>query len=95
MIWGNSGMLKLNRSYNIPADMNATMTLSTSKIEEFSVGSHNHYLLMIDSFCRQVSENSILNFNFEEDLINQAKIMDAARISHKENCSIAVSEIRY
>ena len=94
-IWGNSGMLKLNRSYNIPADMNATMTLSTSKIEEFSVGSHNHYLLMIDSFCRQVSENSILNFNFEEDLINQAKIMDAARISHKENCSIAVSEIRY
>jgi D-xylose 1-dehydrogenase (NADP+, D-xylono-1,5-lactone-forming) len=91
-IWGNSGMLKLNRSYNIPEDMSVTMTIST-KIEEFSVGAHNHYLLLIDSFCRQVSENLISHFNFEEDLINQAKIMDAARMSHKENRSITVSEI--
>ena len=78
---------------SVPTDMNATMTLSTSKIEEFSVDPHNHFLLMIDSFCMQVSGNSISNFNFEEDLINQAKIMDAARISHKENRSVHISEI--
>ncbi len=94
-IWGNSGMLKLNRSYNIPADMNATMTLSTTKTEEISVGTHNHYLLMIDSFCKQVRGESISGFNSEEDLVSQAKIMDAARMSHKESRSVAVSEIRY
>lgn len=94
-IWGNSGMLKLNRSYNIPADMNATMTLSTTKTEKISVGAHNHYLLMIDSFCRQIIGESPFGFNFEEDLMNQAKIMDAARMSHKENRSITISEIRY
>ena len=71
------------------------MTLSTIKTEEISVGAHNHYLLMIDSFCSQVSGESTFGFNFEEDLMNQAKIMDAARMSHKENHSITVSEIRY
>lgn len=94
-IWGNSGTLKLNRSYNIPVDMSATMTLNTTKTEEISVGSHNHYLLMIDSLCRQIGGESASGFNFEEDLINQAKIMDAARMSHKENRSITVSEISY
>ena len=68
-------MLKLNRSYNIPADMSATMTLSTTKTEEISIQAHNHYLLMIDSFCSQVSGESTSGFNFEEDLMNQAKIM--------------------
>lgn len=94
-IWGNLGMLKLNRSYNIPADMDAKMTLSTTKTQEFSVGSHNHFLLMIDSFCMQIIGESTSNFDFEEDMINQARIMDAARISHKENRSITISEVRY
>ena len=52
-------------------------------------------MLMIDSFCSQVSGESTFGFNFEKDLMNQAKIMDAARMSHKENHSITVSEIRY
>ena len=85
VVWGNAGMLKLNRSYNIPPDMDATMILSTTKIEEISVGTHNHFLLMIDSFCREIVGDQHSNFNFEQDLIDQSKILDAARISHKEN----------
>lgn len=92
-IWGNTGMLKLNRSYNIPADMKATMTLSSSKIEEISIDAYNHYVLMIDSFCKEITEMSH-SFDFEKDLLNQAKIMEAARISDEERRSVEISEIR-
>ena len=94
-IWGNSGMLKLNRSYSIPSDINAMMTLNTDKINEISVGAYNHYLLMIDSFCKEVTGESLCNFNLENDLLAQAKVMEAARISNKENRSVNVSEIIY
>lgn len=92
-VWGNSGMLKLNRAYNISPDMNATMILNTTKTEEISVGAHNHFLLMIDSLCKEINGEPNSNFNFEDDLLNQAKVMDAARISHKENRSVTTSEI--
>jgi predicted dehydrogenase len=92
-VWGSSGMLKLNRSYNIPSDMNATMTLNTTKTEDISIGAYNHFLLMIDSFCGEVSGKLHSSFDFEKDLINQAKVLDAARISHKENRSVKISEI--
>lgn len=92
-IWGNSGMLKLNRAYNIPPDMNATMLLNAAKTEEISIGAYNHFRLMIDSFCREISGDLQSGFNFEDDLITQAKAMDAARISHKENRIVNLSEI--
>lgn len=92
-VWGSSGILKLNRAYNIPSNMNATMTLNTSGTEEISVGAHNHFLMMIDAFCEGIKSRSESRFNFEEDLLNQARIMDAARLSHKESRSIQISEI--
>jgi len=94
-VWGNTGMLKLNRSYNIPPNMNATMTLCTNKSEEITIPAQNHYVLMIDSFCKEVSGTTHTTFNFEDDLLKQAKVMDAARLSHKENSSILISEISY
>lgn len=94
-IWGNAGMLKLNRSYSIPSDMNAIMTLNTDKINEISIGAYNHYLLMIDSFCKEVTGESPCSFNLENDLLAQSRVMEAARISNKENRSVAVSEISY
>ena len=92
-IWGNAGVLKLNRSYNIPSNMNATMTLSTNKIEDIVIPAHNHYLLMVDSFCKEIGGNTICNFNLEDDLLKQSMVMTAARLSHKEERVVSISEI--
>lgn len=93
-VWGNSGILKLNRSYNIPSDMNATMLLNTNKTEEILIDACNHYVLMIDAFCNEIRETPSCNFNFEKDLLNQARVMEAARLSAKEQRSISLSEVK-
>ena len=35
-----------------------------------------------------------MKFDFEKDIINQAKIMEAARISNKEKRTVKISEIK-
>lgn len=92
-IWGNKGILKLNRSYNIPENTNAKMTLTTNKEKEISVGMHNHFILMIDHFSKIIQNKAKPIFNFEYDLLNQAKVLEASRISHKENRTVFISEI--
>ena len=47
---------------------------------------------MIDKFCNQINKNE-KRINFEKDLIIQAKILEAARISAKKNRIIKLSEI--
>ncbi len=42
---------------------------------------------MIDMFCMEINGNDKLSLNFEKELLNQAKVMEAHRlsnISHKE-----------
>ncbi|MEM4391746.1 MAG: Gfo/Idh/MocA family oxidoreductase [Candidatus Nitrosotenuis sp.] len=94
VVWGNRGILKLNRSYNIPSDMNATMILNSSKTVTISIDPCNHYVFMLNAFCNEILGISYSDFDFEQDLLSQAKVMEAARLSAKEQCSISISEIK-
>ena len=48
---------------------------------------------MIDVFCKEIMGIKSANYNFEEDLLNQARIMEAHRLSNKENRFVNLSEI--
>ncbi|MEX0764814.1 MAG: Gfo/Idh/MocA family oxidoreductase [Nitrosopumilaceae archaeon] len=93
-IWGSEGMLKLGRAYNIPSDMKARLLLdSANQAEEILLEPCNHYLLMIDSFCNEVMKKRNSDFNFEDDLLKQARIMQAARVSNHEKRLVELTEI--
>ena len=36
---------------------------------------------MVDTFCMEVAEGKKSPFNFEQELLNQAKVMEAHRLS--------------
>jgi len=94
-IWGNKGFLNLSRSYNIPSDMAALITLNSNKRnEEISVEPVNHFLLMVDGFSKEVLGIEPSTFNFEADLLSQASVMQAARTSHMENRTVKLSEVK-
>ncbi|NDB90973.1 MAG: gfo/Idh/MocA family oxidoreductase [Thaumarchaeota archaeon] len=94
-VWGSEGFLKLSRSYNIPPDMSALLTLNNAKENnEISIEPANHFSLMIDGFSKEVLGIDQAAFNFEDDLLNQAKVMEAARLSSLENRFIKLSEIK-
>ncbi len=92
-IWSSKGMLSLSRAYNIPADMSASLKINTEKVIDMNLKPVNHFKLMIDNFSKEIQRVGTSNFNFEEDLLKQARIMEAARKSNRENRRINISQI--
>ena len=93
-LWGSDGSLNLTRSYNIPPDMSAKLNIKNiSGEEEILIEPVNHFKLMIESFCKELIKLNSCNYNFEEDLLNQAKIMEACRISNDEKRYVEIKEI--
>lgn len=93
-LWGTKGILSMKRAYNIPPDMKAEITLTSNKINIVSIKPVNHFLLMIDYFSKFLTRKTNLNFNFEEDLLKQARIMEAARKSFQTKKTIKINEIK-
>ena len=48
---------------------------------------------MIDAFCMEILGKKKSPFNFEEELLNQAKVMEAHRLSNSSHKEIWLSEI--
>ncbi len=85
-LWGTKGLLKLSRSYNIPEDMKPVISLNVvEKEKKILIQPVNHFKLMIESFSKEIISKNSSDFNFEDDLLKQAKIMEACRISFKKN----------
>jgi predicted dehydrogenase len=93
-LWGSDGFLNLTRAYNIPPDMQARINIKNSNMdEEILVEPVNHFQLMIESFCEEIIKSNSCKYNFEEELLNQAKVMEACRISNNEKRYVEIKEI--
>jgi predicted dehydrogenase len=93
-IWAQNASIKLWRAYNIPPDHKAkisiTKNMETTNIE---IPPSNHFLTMIESFSSEILNIEKTNFNWENDIINQAKVMQAARISNNEGRFVKIEEV--
>ena len=94
-LWGSKGSLSLTRAYNVPPDMHVTLEVNTNNFQEkISVDTADHFQLMINSFCDELQNTSSTQYNFEEDLLNQARVMEAARISNNQKKSVRIDEVK-
>jgi len=100
-IWGSDGSISLDRAYSVPPDFKTNVNLMYNtkpswdgrKEENFKIDSANHFLEMINTLCLDISGESKSLINFEADLENQAKIMEAHRISSNEKRFVSLDEI--
>ena len=94
-VWGSEGVISLDRAYSVPSDFitkinlqyNIENTWEGRKNEIIKIEPTDHFLKIIDMFCMEINGNSKLSLNFEKELLNQAKVMEAHRLSsinHKE-----------
>ena len=94
-VWGSEGVISLDRAYSVPSDFITKINLQYNienswegrKNEIIKVEPTDHFLEMIDIFCMEINTNGKLSLNFEKELLNQAKVMEAHRLSnlsHKE-----------
>jgi len=93
-LWGSEGYLQLTRAYNVPPDMPVTLDINTNKVKnQLLIKPADHFQIMINSFSNELINPGGSLFNFEDDLLNQAKVMEAARISHRERRYVELDEI--
>ena len=94
-LWGSNGSLSLTRAYNVPPDMHVMLDVNANNFQEkISIDAADHFKIMISSFCDEIQNPNSLQYNFEDDLLNQARVMDAARISNKEKRYVRIDEVK-
>jgi predicted dehydrogenase len=94
-LWGNEGFLNLTRAYNVPSDMHVTLDINTKNIQDkISIDTVDHFQIMVSSFCVELQNPNSSKYNFENDLLNQARVMEAARISHNEKRYVMIDEVK-
>ena len=92
-IWGSKGKISANRAYAVPKDFVTSIYLEKDdKIFETKFSDVNQFELMLKEFCDVIKNKKENSFNFEEDLLNQAKVMDAIRISSVQDRQVFLSE---
>lgn len=81
-IFGKNGVVKVERPFNIRNNMKGKITIeSENKMEKIIVKADNKFQRLTEIFCNEINNSNLKKINFEKELIDQAKIIDAARKS--------------
>jgi hypothetical protein len=100
-VWGTKGIISLERAYSVPPDFKTNVDIeyndkndwASIKNETFDINPANHFSIMINTFCQEITGDKKSSFNFEEELKNQAKVMEAHRVSSEEKRFVSLDEI--
>lgn len=92
-LWGSKSYLSMKRAYAVPKDMKTSILLNAdNKISEIIVTPEDHFRLMVDDFCREILNRGGRE-NFESDLLAQARVFEAARLSNEEERIVNICEL--
>lgn len=84
-VWGSKGIISTKRAYGVPRNFSVGVLLGQNdKIKELKIPPYDQTRIMIDRFSNQILGKNKCDFSFEDELLIQAKIMDAVRLSNKE-----------
>ncbi len=89
-VWGTEGVISLDRAYSVPSDFTTKVTLQYNtennwdgrRTETFEIEPKDHFLEMLDTFCMEITGTKKAPFDFEQDLLNQAKIIEVIGSGH-------------
>jgi predicted dehydrogenase len=101
-LWGSKGIINVNRAYSIPSDMKPDVECITNEnLKEVKtkvdIEPVNQFELIFSDFCNTIiyKEKSTAKIeNIYQSILNQAKALECARISARENRKVALSEIQ-
>ena len=84
-VWGTDGVISLDRAYSVPPDFTTKVTLEYNtennwdgrRTETFDIEPKDHFLEMLDTFCMEITGTKKAPFDFEQEILNQAKTIEA------------------
>tara|TARA_B100000029_G_scaffold70339_2_gene62462 strand:+ start:1010 stop:2002 length:993 start_codon:yes stop_codon:yes gene_type:complete len=94
ILWGSEGRLTTKRAYAVPPTYQTSVFLDKDdQIVERTIKAADQFSIMLDVFSKAVTGERTEPFNFEKDLVKQAKLMEAIRISAREKKLVYLSEL--
>lgn len=93
-IWGSQSLISLKRAYAISRDMKTSIYLhKNDDLTELRIHEADQTKLMIEKFYDRIFHNNS-EFDFEDELLAQARVMEAARVSSKKKKTIFLDDVR-
>jgi predicted dehydrogenase len=93
-VLGTLAHVRTGRAYAVPRDMPTKIYFDADdRIREIVVGASDCFRIMCDEFCQEISKGSDGVKDYEGDLLAQARVVEAARISAAETRIVRLSEI--
>ena len=93
ILWGNQGRLTTKRAYAVPPLYQTSVFLDKNdQIVEQIIEVADQFSIMLDVFSKTVTGEIVEPFNFEKDLLDQAKLLEAIRISASDKRLVYLSE---
>ncbi len=90
---GPKGSIHMSRAYAVPRDMTVKITVETSAgREQIEIPPYDHFIPMVDEVCEEILSGKKTKA-YEEDLLHQAKVVEAGWISAKEGRIVRLSEL--
>ena len=94
-VWGNKARISTKRAYAVPHDYKTSVYLhKNDKISEMVIPVVDQFTLMFDIFCNVITKNIQNPYDFENDLLEQAKLMESIRVSSHEKRLVSLSELK-
>jgi D-xylose 1-dehydrogenase (NADP+, D-xylono-1,5-lactone-forming) len=79
---GTNGILQVERAFNIRDHMEGIITISKNdKIKKTTINPYDQFQLLIEIFSDQIINSNKKKIDFEKELLEQSRVMDAVRKS--------------
>lgn len=94
LVRGPEGSIEVTRAFAMPPENGTEIILETASDKKvMPVTPVDQFQLMIEDFCTQINQPSSPP-TFEENLLRQHAVMEAAMRSHQQRKPVSLSEIR-
>ena len=94
-VLGTKANVRMGRAYAVPRDSETKIFLEANDtVEEITVPPADHFRIMVDDFCEEILRGDHGTRNYEEDLLAQARVFEAAKISAAEKRLVTLSEVK-
>ncbi len=94
-VWGSNAKISTKRTYAVPRNYKTSIYFhKDDKIFETVIPPADQFGLMFDIFCSVITNKIENPYDFEKDLLNQAKLMESIRISSKDKKLVFLSDLK-
>jgi predicted dehydrogenase len=93
-VLGSKAHVRMGRAYAVPRDRETKLFLDADDfITEITIEPADHFKLMVDDFCIEIAKGIKSAKKYEENLLAQARVLEAMKKSHAETRIVHISEI--